>query len=330
MSTPPNENANPLQTLDAQPPLVWLQERDIDLLICANLHAKGALRQRFADIAHATGSASRGAWVSHVEDDGETDLLVGFGSPRWEALLLVENKVSAEFQLDQPERYRERARRYASVPPFPSVKSVLLAPAAYFDRPGSEVFDARVSYEDLIDVLADAQDGRARFLSDALRRAILGRRDYVVEPDAAVTALWRAIYEVASDEAPLLDMRMPGEKPKGARFIYLTPASFASIASGVDIVIKNRKDDGSPIERTFVDLQFRQTGAAQLQEASDGILGAGMFVASAGKSASIRVDVLSLDYQAPAETQLAAIRTAVEQADRLRQFFLEHGPLLVS
>ena len=233
MSTPPAANPDLLQRLDVQPPLVWLQERDVDLLICAELHVDGPLRRHFAKIAHAAADDFRGAWVSHRDDAGETDLVVGFGSARWKALLLVENKVSAEFQPDQPQRYRERARRYALVPPYPTVTSVLLAPAAYFGRTGSRIFDRRVSYEELVEALADAQDGRTRLLSAALR-AVLDRRRYVPEPDATVTAIWQTIYEVATDQAPLLCMAPPGEKPKGARFVYFNPEAFASIASGVD------------------------------------------------------------------------------------------------
>ena len=328
MSDPPT-NTDPLRRLDAQPPLVWLQERDIDLLICAELHADGPLRRQFAKIAQADCDDFRGAWVSHREDDGETDLVVGFGSAQWESLLLVENKVSAEFQPDQPQRYRERARRYDSVPPHPRVTSVLLAPAAYFGRAGSDVFNARVSYEQVIEALADSPDGRVRFLSHALQRAVLDRRHYVPEPDAAVTALWRAIYRVATNAAPLLNMAPVGEKPKGARFIKFTPDSFASIASGVDIVIKNGKGDAGPTERTFVDLQFGGTSDGQLKEATNGILRPRMFVVAAAKSASIRINLPPVDYERPADAQLPAIREAVEQADLLRRFFVRNGPVLI-
>ena len=328
MSDSCTTNVDPLQRLAAQPPIAWLQERDIDLLICAELHVEGGpLRRYFSQVAEAAHDDFLGAWVSHVEDDGETDLVVGFGRAPFESLLLVENKVSAAFQPDQPQRYRERVNRLTSVPPHPRVRSVLLAPDAYFRRAGSTVFDAHVSYEEFIAVLAATEDARSRFLSNALQRAILDRRQYVPDPDAAVTALWRAIYEVATEEAPLLCMPPPGEKPKGARFIYFTPDGFASMADGVDIVIKNGKDEAGPTERTFVDLQFRGTAKADLEYATTGILDDDMSIETAGQSASIRIDLPPLDYRAPARRQLATIRQAIEQADRLRQFFLEHGPL---
>ncbi len=317
-------NTDPLQRLAGQPPVAWVRERDIDLLICAELHAGGPLRRRFAQIADAAPDDFLGAWVSHAEDEGETDLVVGFGAGSFEALLLVENKVSAEYQPDQPQRYRARANRFESTPPHPRVRCVLLAPDAYSRRAGSDVFDAHLGYEALIEVLAGAEDTRSGFLSDALRRAMDGRPRYVPDPDAAVTDLWRAIYEVATKEAPLLRMPPPGEKPKGSRFIYCTPDGFAPIAGGTDIVIKNKGDAG-PTERTFVDLQFRNMRKGELEHATAGTLDGDMFIETAGKSASIRIDVCPLDYQAPADPQLAAIRQAVEQADRLRRFFLEHG-----
>ena len=59
-----------------RPPIGKLWERDIDLLLCSELHVAGPLRQRFADLWGTEIDGFEGAWVSHDDEDGELDLVI--------------------------------------------------------------------------------------------------------------------------------------------------------------------------------------------------------------------------------------------------------------
>jgi len=80
--------------LSPRQPFSWLRERDIDLLVCAELHVNGTLTRLMADrIACPNGDFS-GAWVSHTEIDGECDLIVAFNTKGGNVIALVENKIT--------------------------------------------------------------------------------------------------------------------------------------------------------------------------------------------------------------------------------------------
>ena len=88
-----------LTELRRRKPTEWLRERDVDLLICSELHVDGGPLQRLFLGGWNGGVATfGGAWVSHRESDGETDIVVSFVSESEVLVLLVENKISAGFQ----------------------------------------------------------------------------------------------------------------------------------------------------------------------------------------------------------------------------------------
>jgi hypothetical protein len=61
----------------------WLRERDIDLLLCAELHVTSG---RFS-----------GAWVSEADADGESDLVLASDGDGGHLIALIQNKVAAAF-----------------------------------------------------------------------------------------------------------------------------------------------------------------------------------------------------------------------------------------
>jgi len=102
---------SPLEILLARAPFSWLRERDIDLLVCAELHAKGALMRLSESRIGAPDAEFVGACVSHTEIAGESDLIVTFSAEDGRAVALVENKIAASFQPDQAKRYAARAQK---------------------------------------------------------------------------------------------------------------------------------------------------------------------------------------------------------------------------
>lgn len=314
-----------LRALEQRPPIGWLRERDIDLLLCSELHVDGALRRHFCDVWDAEGVTFKGAWVSHHDVDGESDLVLAFDGREGELVLLVENKVGADFQPDQQERYQARAKRWRALDTRREVRTVLLAPSDYFARSGSEAFDLQISYEDLIESLRSAGDERSWFFGDALEQGIEShRRGYTSVPDQAVSDMWSAIYDVATAEQPLLRMQRPPEKPQGARFISCpSPQGFSpSDRRRAKIVLKKRR-----IGECHIDLQLSGVSDADLTVAVSGLLEDDMVVVRTGKSASIRLTAPPVDFERAPRDQLANIREWLRQAERLRRFFLDYRPL---
>ena len=123
--------------------------RGIDLLICGELHFDGGpLQKLFAGGCNNGVSQFDGAWISHWDAGDETGIVASFKSDSGSLVLLIEDKIDAEFQPDQPELYRQRAHRWKECgPPGCDVETVMLAPAGYFENEGSEIFDRQVSYE---------------------------------------------------------------------------------------------------------------------------------------------------------------------------------------
>ena len=314
--------STPRDDLRNQPAVRWLRERDIDLLVCSELHLGGGPLQEILVGGLTNNGVARfdGAVVSHWDAGDETDIVASFQSDSGSLVLLIENKVDADFQPDQPQRYRERAQRWRnSSPPTCQVETVLLAPSGYFENEGSEIFDRQVSYEEVIDALAGSTDPRTLFLADALRNGIESHRHgYQPEQDEATTRAWGAFWELANEETPLLRMRKPGSKPSGAGFIEFLDAEGVSSAETkrrAKIIYKRRHCN--------VDLQFANMSEAALRSAVEGLLEPDMAVVRAGKSASIRIGVPPVDFTKTPHGQEESIRAGLQAAERLRRWFVE-------
>ena len=299
-----------------------LRERDIDLLICSELHGGGGpLHKLFMGAWNDGNGEFGGAWVSHWEDDGETDIVALFTSATGDLWLLIENKIDAEFQPDQPERYRARAERWKTLMSLEDeVETVLFAPDGYLENEGSEIFDRQVSYDEVVAALAESSDNRTLFLARTLQSGIRSHRQaYQPLHSDSTTELWNAIWEMANTKTPQLRMKKPGSKPADAGFIHLVAAvgvTTAETRGRARIVYKPR--------RSRADLQFSGLPKSTLVNAVDGILNEDMEVALTERSAIIRIQVPAVDFSNAPERQEDAIRQGLEAAERLRQFFIEN------
>lgn len=305
----------------------WLRERDVDLLLCSELHCVGGpLRNLFVGDWNDGIAEFDGAWVSYVDSEGEADLAAAFKSGDKSLILLIEDKIDAEFQPEQPERYRRRAQRWAAgSAPGATIETVLFAPADYLGNDGSELFDRQISYEAAIAALSASSDPRSRFLAQTLKNGIEAQRQgYKPLYDDAATQVWNAIWEIANAVTPQLRMRKPDSRPAGSTFIYFSDAEGLAAAETrrrAKIVYKPAPSFGN------ADLQFSNTPAETLRNAVSGILDADMSVAAAGKSASIRIKIPIVDFGKSPEVQGEAIRQGLQAAERLRLFYIAKQPL---
>lgn len=320
---------SPLDNLRNRLPMSWLRERDVDLLLCSELHCDGGpLRALFVGDWNNGIAEFDGAWVSYVDSEGEADLVAAFKSGAKSLVLIIEDKIDAEFQPEQPERYRRRAQRWAAdSAPGATVETVLFAPADYLGNAGSELFDRQISYEEVIAALSTVFDPRTRFLAQTLKNGIdpqRQRQSYTPQYDDAATQVWNAIWEIANAVTPQLRMRKPPRRPAGSSFIYFPEAEGLAAAETrrrVKIVYKPAQSASN------ADLQFSNTLEETLRTAVGGALDADMTVAAAEKSACVRIKIPIVDFGKSPEGQEEAIRQGLQAAERLRLFYIEKQPL---
>jgi hypothetical protein len=313
-----------LATLSSRTPFAWLRERDVDLLVCSELHAKAALADLFAKRVGAAGPDLVGAWVSHSEVDGESDLVIAFARGTQKIIALVENKIATSFQPEQPERYKTRAQRWALVEGVARVETILFAPVSYMQKSGVQAFNHRISYEDAAEALKSVPDARSAFLMDALEAGVRAyAQGYVMKPDQNATEMWMACWQTANRVAPALRMQKPGAKPGQSTWLYFRDAEGFSTEDRTRAVVVYKAVRGQ------VDLQFADTTPADLANRARSILDETMEVVRAAKSASFRVQVPKIDFFIPPETQRAEMIEGFAASERLRAFFAEHRETLL-
>ena len=186
-----------------------VRERDIDLVLCVAASSIPAVASLFA--------AAEGLPVTKhsVSDrDGEVDVVLAW--PNLE--VHVENKVDAEFQPDQPERY-ERRSAGASVP----TSTALLAPQSYIDsRPeGAAVFGAQVSYEQLASALESDTSPVSQELAVLVRRGVEQHRAGRPENYSDTTAGFFSVFEHRSVELGLPWQVVENDQSAGRGFYTL-------------------------------------------------------------------------------------------------------------
>jgi hypothetical protein len=315
----------PIEALEARSPFSWLRERDIDLLLCAELHACGGPKNLLASRLGYPDSEFSGAWVSHAEHDGESDLIAAFETKDGLVLALVENKIAAPFQPEQGQRYAARAQRWSTSDGISRVVTVLIAPDGYMSRSGAEAFEVRIPYEELSEALREENDSRSKFLANAMEAGVEAlRRGYVMTPDAAVSGIWLACWKVSLQVAPKLNFSEPSLKPGLSNWFYFRGAEGLSDLDWRRAVVAYKAERGQ------ADLQFGGTSATQLLRRSHGILQPSMKVVPAAKSASIRIIVPIVDFSRTPEDQNQAIVEGLAACELLRSFFVEHREKLLS
>jgi hypothetical protein len=205
------------------PLLPRLYERDIDVILQEELLFNEHLGVLIAKALRLGPDIEFTRCDLSVSDDtGETDVLAHFKSGNVTGCLLIENKIDAQFQPRQPERYRERALSHMAADPESKALSILVAPQTYIQNGGDSVafFDAMLSYEEIAGAIKCDCGPRSAHRAALLLRAVdQARKAYVLVPSEQVGDLWGRIYAVASKEFPSLRMAAPGEKGSHSKWL---------------------------------------------------------------------------------------------------------------
>lgn len=159
-----------------------IEERHIDYILEEEFSVNPGFLRFFLEQASLT-AFDKGRIIGLADDskciavrsattvDGETDLLVKYGAQNGglPIAILIEDKIRASFQPNQPERYRTRGEE-GKRKGWSHHWTCLVAPSKYFANSGE--FDAVVTLETLHDYFAGKADDRSRFRARILEQSI--------------------------------------------------------------------------------------------------------------------------------------------------------------
>lgn len=293
-------------------PIEAIQERDIDLLMLEELYSSDKFRKWFLENTignRLSGSKFLGAWHSLDKASlGESDLVMKFsGKDNKGHLFLIENKIDASFQPEQPLRYRQRGERYIKDKECGNYTTVLIAPKKYIKE--NVDFDFIIEYEQIRDWFLRQKDlkERTKYKVEVLNIAIeKSRRGYTAIPDEKTSAFWRSYWELANQIAPELGMKEPKRDiPVGSASIILKPK-----ALGKEVYLVHK------IDRGFVDLEFPGKGGQidAFGKKYKPFLEQGMSIERAHKSAVIRMITRRLNLQEDFAKQKEHVVRGIETA----------------
>ena len=317
----------------------YISERDIDLILVEELNCSSSFQKWFLNRINKSvggiewhGRKSIEAFHSISRENsksGETDVEIHFlDKSEKKTILLLENKIDAEFQDGQPNRYNKEVKRVLADGLAEYCYSILIAPKNYLASASNiNLFDTQLSYEELISYfksrakkhfklnleLSKRHDHKKEMLIQAVDKQ---RRGYAPEIDKAVTAFWVAYYEYAKVHAPSLKLDPPSPKPSRSDFIFFKNA-LQRVYPLPKFMIKHK------LRHALVDLEIQGWGE-HYQEISISLadsLDSDMRFRRAAKSLAISIDVKAIDTFIPFEEQADLVAIGLNSAIRLQEWY---------
>ena len=298
-----------------------VRERDIDLLILEELYAQTSFDQLFLQVINKNDYAFSRAYRSVTTAGlGETDVQIEFKNSIGNKLfVLIENKVDAEFQDAQYERYLERANLLKDNTTEAFV--ILTAPESYIKQKSE--FEYHLSYEDIRAWFDNnAEKNRSWYKSELLRLAIdQERRGYQAVRDDIVTSFWKQYFLFIQEKMPELEMPNPTSKPTQSSFVYFKPKWLPS-----NMRLIHKMDKG------YLDLEL--SGKAQeydeiVEEYADK-LAQGIEIVITGKSICFRFEIPVILFEKSFEEQRDVVKMTVDDCLIFKSFIfsLSKSPLI--
>lgn len=275
-----------------------IRERDMDILIMREFYSNRA----FADLfLHQLGIDNYIiASIDHSVMDlalGESDIEIILDVNGKKTALLIENKINADEQPLQYERYVERGEKKMKLGEIDAYYIFMTAPLSYFNS--HKQYEHKVSYEEMEKVVMD------NFSMVTIISALEKKESYQPTPDEAVSLFWDRLYKFTKDIYPSLYDRMQTKTDKGRG----TKAQWPGFSTNVPFTKVQMKSD-----RGFVDLQLdgMKDFIPQIQNLLRDTLGYNSYiVVETGKSASIRKEVEEIDFHKPFTMQEEKVRIAL-------------------
>ena len=294
-----------------------VSERDIDLLLLEEFMSSKKFQRlflqksKFSKLNLTYIEAQR----SVTDSTGESDLEVSFKDENNQIfLLMLENKVNANFQKYQLERYIQRGINYIKNNKIKDFETVLVAPKNFHNNE-TKGFSFRVNYEDIVDYFVNIVDLGLRskykilLLNSAIKKSTSG---YQMEADASVTNFWKDYWKLSLKYAKELYMDEPTAKPASSSFIYFKNSN---LPKEIDLIHK--------LTHGYFDLQFKNMGNKLdiMRKKYANFLNNNMNIVKTGKSASIRVEVPKLSLADSLESQKEKVLICLREGTKLLEWF---------
>lgn len=300
--------------------IAGVSERDIDLLLLEEFISSHKFQDLFLDLTLLQDKNLNfiQAQRSVTDSTGESDLEVTFQDENGNTyILLIENKVNANFQKDQLIRYVQRGENYIKHNKIVVFRTILVAPNSYYNNE-LKGFDFRINYENIVDYflnneeLGERKKYKILLLKSAIEKSTSG---YQMEADASVSNFWKDYWKLSLEVAKEFYMDEPSFKPSSSSFIYFRNVH---LPKGVDLIHK--------LTHGYFDLQFKGMGdnINSMREKYSNVLHENMKIVKAGKSASIRVTVPKLSLADTVESQKEKVMQCFNEGQKLLKWFYEN------
>lgn len=291
-----------------------VQERDIDFLLLEEIHCNHEFREWFIRKTFFETFKYEGIWrsISHPEL-GETDLLIKITSNDSTVFLLVENKIDADFQNEQANRYKKRGILHVENGDCDFFELVLVAPLNYINNQNE--FEKSISYEEIKDWLHMHNDDRIKFKASLLEIAIEKlRRGYQVENNVITNKFYIDYYEFVKSNYKTLKMDKPKKNiAKDSTFITLVPQKILKMAR-----IKH-KTYIKTSDKSCVDLEIVKKGSdiEWIKKEYGKLISEEVEITETGESASLRIIVNKVEVNGDFEMQKDKIINCLDAAVKL-------------
>lgn len=272
-------------------------------------------------------SAGRWAGVAHsvtAGGEGESDLIFSWqrddGAIEW---ILIENKIGAEFQERQSERYHLRGKMHVLAGHCNDFRTLLLAPRSYLDeKAGSHIFDHVLSYEEVLDWMERQKSDASLRLKRAIVVAAIEKRKrgFQCVPNLVVMDFWQGCKALVDRDYPSLKLHMSSSLRAGGSDALTFSAE--ALPKRFSMWLRVPKSG-----EAYVDLRF--AGAAHRLEHARQCFGENplqgfQWVVAGRATLALQRKCIGISAQAPFFEQQGAILGALDELDKLRLWALEN------
>ena len=286
-------------------------ERDLDLVLMGALFASEPFRAFM--LKSAVGWTERHSLVrtcvSEMADAGESDVLLVVDLEGADRLaVMIEDKISAPFQPEQANRYRQRGEQGIQDGRWNRFTTCLCAPEGYLAeaRPMEE-WCAYISLELISEWARQSNDRYDAFVAAICEEAVAKRDAQVREKSPEATAFWEAYRRLASQLLPEVDItRLPPLVSLASPW-----PRFGAAALPADVLLEHKPQQGR------VDLTFVKSTLEALRRRLPTMLPFDVKLAKTGQSAALRIAVPRVDHLRPFNGQDEEVLSVFAAVERL-------------
>ena len=288
-----------------------IAERELDLAIMSALYCSDEFRRFF--IKTSTGFSGAHSFVrariSEWESGRETDVLLVVDLDDGQRLaLMIEDKISADFQPAQADGYRERGLTGITDGRWTKFVTCLCAPHSYLTATcAADNWDTCISLEAVIELSSLSNDRSIEFVAMMCRQAISKRGARLLPVSKSDTLFWQQYRRLAAKLLPETSLtRLANEVSNAQQW----PRFGANVLPS-HMFVEHKSRQG------HVDLTFDKVRSDNLKRHIPIPLPAEISAVKTGNSSALRIHVSPIDRLKTFEEQKEEMALALSAVQRL-------------